>query len=110
MRLILLLLVMLAAVTFAAQNAGPVTIDVFAWRIDASLAIVIASCFAMGVVAGILFAAPTLYRMRAQRRRLQAQLADLGAEDQSEAGPQPAATSQNLHRDAAGRSYLDRAQ
>lgn len=103
MRLILLLLVMLGAVIFAAQNASPVTIDLFAWRIDASLAIVIASCFAIGVVAGILFAAPTLYRMRAHRRRLQAQLADLGAEDQGESGLQPAPKTQGLHRDAARR-------
>jgi lipopolysaccharide assembly protein A len=84
MRLILLLVVMIGAVIFAAQNATTVTIDLFMWRIDASLAVVIACCFAIGVIAGVLFAVPTLYRMRSHKRRLQAQLADLGADDLSQ--------------------------
>jgi uncharacterized integral membrane protein len=82
--LFFLLLVMLVAVIFAAQNATAVTIDLFIWRIDASLAVVIASCFAIGVIAGFLFALPTIYRMRSHKRRLQAQLADLGADDLSQ--------------------------
>jgi lipopolysaccharide assembly protein A len=91
MRLFFLLLVMLVAVIFAAQNAKPVSIDIFIWRIDASLAVVIASCFAIGVIAGVLFAVPTLYRMRSHKRRLQTQLADLGAEDLTE--PETASAS-----------------
>lgn len=78
MRLIFVLIVVLVAVIFAAQNATPVTIDLFLWRIDSSLAVVIASCFAIGIIAGILFAVPSLYRMRSHRRRLQAQLAEAG--------------------------------
>lgn len=87
MRLIFLLIVMLVAVIFAAQNATPVTIDLFLWRIDSSLAVVIATCFAIGIIAGILFAVPSLYRMRSHRRRLQAQLAEAGATAESESAP-----------------------
>ena len=95
MRLILLLLVMVLAVIFSAQNATAVTIDLFVWRIDVSLAVVIALCFAIGVIAGILFAVPALYRMRTHRRRLQAQLADLGADDVS----RPDATAGSVPRE-----------
>jgi len=79
--ILLLLLALLAAVAFAVKNAGAVTVDLLAWRIEASLAVVIASCFAAGVAAGSLFGMPKLYRACADRRRLRAQLRDLGADD-----------------------------
>lgn len=93
MRLILVLIVVLVAVVFAAQNATPVTIDLFFWRIDSSLAVVIASCFAIGIIAGILFAVPSLYRMRSHRRRLQAQLAEAGGGDAATAESESAPVS-----------------
>jgi lipopolysaccharide assembly protein A len=76
MRTIILLTLMLAAVTFAVQNADRVTVDVLFWRLDASLAIVIALCIAAGVLLGVLVAVPRIYRMRADQRRLRAQLAE----------------------------------
>jgi uncharacterized integral membrane protein len=73
------LVLILAAVGLAAQNATAVTITVLTWRFEASLALVIAMCVAIGFIAGVLLLLPRLYRMRSRERQLRAQLADLGA-------------------------------
>jgi putative membrane protein len=85
MRTIILLTLMLAAVTFAVQNADRVTVDVLFWRLDASLAIVVALCVAAGVLLGILITAPRIYRMRADQRRLRTQLAQFDGSTTSQA-------------------------
>jgi putative membrane protein len=82
MRIVLLLIMLLAAVVLAVQNASAVTVDLFLWRIEASLAVVTASCFAVGVAAGVLLALPKLYRARSDRRRLRARLRELGIDDE----------------------------
>ena len=69
MRTIILLILMLVAVIFAVQNADRVAVDVLFWRLDASLAIVIALCVATGVLVGVLITVPRIYRMRADQRR-----------------------------------------
>jgi uncharacterized integral membrane protein len=79
MRTVILLALMLAATIFAVQNADVVGIDVLFWRLNASLAIVIALCVTAGVLVGILISVPRIYRMRADQRRLRAQLAGLSA-------------------------------
>ena len=79
------LLLILAAVGLAVQNATGVTITALTWRFEASLALVIAVCVAIGFIAGVLLLLPRLYRMRARERQLRAQLADLGAHDDSAA-------------------------
>ncbi len=79
MRTIILLALMLAATIFAVQNADVVRIDVLFWQLNASLAIVIALCVTAGVLVGILISVPRIYRMRADQRRLRAQLAGLSA-------------------------------
>jgi lipopolysaccharide assembly protein A len=76
-RTILILLVALAAVVFAVQNADVVTVDVLFWKLDASLAIVVALCVIAGTLLGALISVPRIYRMRAEQRRLRAQLADV---------------------------------
>lgn len=85
MRTIILLTLMLAAVTFAVQNADRVTVDVLFWRLDASLAIVVALCVTAGVLLGILIVVPRIYRMRGDQRRLRAQLAELDGSRASQA-------------------------
>jgi putative membrane protein len=84
-RTIILLTLMLAAVTFAVQNADRVAVDVLFWRLDASLAIVIALCLTAGVLVGVLLCVPRIYRMRADHRRLRAQLAGLDDSGTSQA-------------------------
>ena len=78
------LLLILAAVGLAVQNATEVTITALTWRFQASLALVIAMCVAIGFMAGVLLLLPRLYRMRARERQLRAQLADFGAQDNSD--------------------------
>jgi lipopolysaccharide assembly protein A len=75
-RTILILVVVLAAVIFAVQNADVVTVDVLFWKLDASLAVVVALCVTAGTLLGALISVPRIYRMRAEQRRLRAQLAD----------------------------------
>jgi lipopolysaccharide assembly protein A len=75
-RTILILVVVLAAVIFAVQNADVVTVDVLFWKLNASLAVVVALCVIAGTLLGALISVPRIYRMRAEQRRLRAQLAD----------------------------------
>lgn len=96
MRTIILLTLMLAAVTFAVQNADKVTVDVLFWRLDASLAIVIALCVAAGVLLGVLIAVPRIYRMRADQRRLRAQLAEFDGSRTSQASETKSRSPQQL--------------
>ena len=84
MRTILILVLVLAAVLFAVQNADMVTVDVLFWKLNASLAIVVALCVTAGAVLGALICMPRLYRMRAEQRRLRAQLAELDPSAPSE--------------------------
>lgn len=60
--LILALLTALVAVVFAVQNTTRVTVDVFAWQVQGSLALVLLVTLAVGVGIGILGSLPTLIR------------------------------------------------
>lgn len=77
MRIALVLLLLLTAVILAVQNAAVVTVTFVFWRVEASLAVIVALCFAIGAIGGVLAAMPRLYRMRAHERQLRAQLATL---------------------------------
>jgi lipopolysaccharide assembly protein A len=83
-RTILILVLVLAAVIFAVQNADVVTVDVLFWKLDASLAIVVALCVIAGTLLGALISVPRIYRMRAEQRRLRAQLAEVDPSATSE--------------------------
>ncbi|HET9394857.1 MAG TPA: LapA family protein, partial [Nitrospiraceae bacterium] len=54
------------------------------WKLNASLAIVVALCVTAGALLGALISMPRLYRMRAEQRRLRAQLAELDPSASSE--------------------------
>lgn len=84
MRLFALFAIVIAAMTFAAQNALVVTINLFLWRFDSPLSLVITACFAAGTLVRLLAALPLLYqlyRIRSHERLLKAQLADLEAQE-----------------------------
>lgn len=79
-----MLLLVFAAVIFAVQNADVVTVDVLFWKVDASLAIVVALCVTAGMLLGALISVPRIYRMRTEQRRLRAQLAEVDSSAMSE--------------------------
>ena len=79
-----MLLLVFAAVIFAVQNANVVTVDVLFWKLDASLAIVVALCITAGMLLGALISVPCIYRMRTEQRRLRAQLAEVDSSAMSE--------------------------
>ena len=77
MRIAFLLTVMILAVMFAVQNAEVVSLDVFFWTLNASLAVIIVLCFAVGALLTALAMAPGMYRSRSGARRLQARVTEL---------------------------------
>lgn len=76
-RLGLLLVVVVLAVVFAAQNADVVNLSLFAWNLNASLAVIIVLCFAVGALAAALALMPGIYRSRAEQRKTNRRLAEL---------------------------------
>ena len=86
-RLGLLLAVVVLAVVFAAQNADVVNLSLFVWNLNASLAVIIVLCFAVGALAAALALMPGIYRSRAEQRKTNRRLAEL------EHGSQPGVQS-----------------
>jgi uncharacterized integral membrane protein len=76
-RLGLLLAVIVLAVVFAAQNADVVNLSLLAWNLNASLAVIIVLCFAVGALAAALALMPGIYRSRAEQRKTNRRLAEL---------------------------------
>ncbi len=76
-RLGLLLAVIVLAVVFAAQNADIVNLSLLAWNLNASLAVIIVLCFAVGALAAALALMPGIYRSRAEQRKTSRRLAEL---------------------------------
>lgn len=77
MRMVLVLIALVLAVVFAVQNATPVTLNAFFWRLDASLAVIIVLCVALGAVTASLAVMPSLFRSRSSERKLKARVAEL---------------------------------
>jgi len=53
----------------------------FLWRIDATLAVVIAACFGLGALIGALVTAPTMLRERLLINRLRKQVETMSSEN-----------------------------
>lgn len=83
LQLIAALVIVFLIVTFAVQNSVAVSVMFFLWRVDASLAVVIAACFVMGALIGALVTIPTMLRERLSISRLRKQVETLRAENDS---------------------------
>ena len=81
LQLVAALIIVFLIVVFAVQNAVAVSIVFFLWRIDASLAMVIATCFGLGVLIGALLAVPAMWRERLSISRLRKQVEALRVEN-----------------------------
>lgn len=71
----------LLILVFAIQNAVKVSVVFLLWRLDASLTAVIASCFVMGAVIGVLITVPAVLRERILAGRLRKQVEALTSEN-----------------------------
>lgn len=60
------LVVSILAAAFALQSAVPVTVSFLVWQFEGSLAPMLLSAFAAGVVAALLALAPSMFRRRRQ--------------------------------------------
>lgn len=74
LQLIAALIIIFLIVIFAVQNAVSVSVVFLLWRIDASLAVVIAACFGLGALIGALVTVPTMLRERISISRLRKQV------------------------------------
>lgn len=81
LQLIAALIIIFLIVIFAVQNAVSVSVVFFLWRIDASLAVVIAACFGLGALIGALVTVPTMLRERISISRLRKQVGMLRIEN-----------------------------
>lgn len=75
--LITFLLVLFFAVAFSLQNSEPITINFFSWTFQGSLAIVLLTALACGVVLSVIASLPSFIkksRLIAQQQRTIAQL------------------------------------
>jgi uncharacterized integral membrane protein len=88
-RIALLIGVALLAVAFAVQNTATVAVSLLGWKSEASLAIVMVLCLALGFLVGLLAVVPSFLKGRRHARNLERQLARMGTVD-------PTVASQNM--------------
>jgi|GEM_PF-3485578 len=69
MRAAAILVLLLGAVWFAITNVAVVTVNVFLWRIDTSLALLIGVVFVSGFFLGLLWLTPGFLRHRSHAHR-----------------------------------------
>jgi len=68
--LIIVLLVAILAVMFAAQNSAVVAISFFAWSTSGSLSLVLVLTLTLGIIIGLLIMAPSVFKRFFQSSRL----------------------------------------
>ena len=71
------LLIAFLAILFALQNTNLVTIQLFVWEYQQSLALVLLGTLAIGVILGLLVSVPTVIRRNVRISRLQTQVESL---------------------------------
>ncbi|MGD9842109.1 MAG: lipopolysaccharide assembly LapA domain-containing protein [Steroidobacteraceae bacterium] len=80
MRTLFVLTLIVLATVFAVQNANIVTIVIYLWRVEASLAVVIAVCFAAGGIVAAIVLVPSMVRRHVEAKRLRTQIASLNTQ------------------------------
>ncbi len=91
--LIIVLLLFVGVAVFATQNAGPVGVTVLGWHGKTTLALVVFGAAACGALAVLIAEVGPGLRSRRRLRALQAQIAELTAQNTPPPAPaQPSAT------------------
>lgn len=75
--ILLTLATLVIAVLLAVENAAAVTVNLLAWQLEASLAVIIVLCFALGALGALLAMLPHLRRSRHDERLLRVRVAEL---------------------------------
>ena len=81
--MILALVIAILSAIFAIQNAAPVTVYIYGFIVESSLAVVLMVTFTAGVITSLLVSIPAVYIRERKKRRRQA---DSNAQDSN---PQP---------------------
>ena len=87
MRVAALIVALLLAVAFAIQNTAAVNVSLGFWKAQASLAIVMALCIALGFLIGLLTVVPNYLKGRRHARNLERRLAKLDASGSEQSAP-----------------------
>ena len=103
MRIAALILVLLLAVAFAVQNTDAVNVSLLLWKSQASLAIVMVLCLALGFLVGLLAVVPSFLKGRRRARDLERRLAK-----HDTIGPVSASQASPMSADVAGRGPSER--
>ncbi|OHD23262.1 MAG: hypothetical protein A2Y38_24320 [Spirochaetes bacterium GWB1_59_5] len=81
--LVIVLLVAILAVMFAAQNSATVAITFFAWSSSGSLSLVLILTLTLGILIGVLIMAPSVFKRSVQSSGLKRRLHRLEKEKTS---------------------------
>ena len=93
--MILALVIAILSAIFAIQNATPVTVNIYGFSAESSLAVVLMVTFTAGVVTSLLVSIPAVYiRERKKRRRQVGKVAGKSSEESSETQSQPSTDPQ----------------
>ena len=76
--LIIALLLMILLVFFVLQNAEIITVQLWFWQIEASLALILTSTMLLGAIIALLVFLPALYRKNQEIKSLKKQLKGSG--------------------------------
>ncbi len=71
--MILALVIAILSAVFAIQNATPVTVNIYGFSAESSLAVVLMITFAAGVLTSLLVSIPAVYLRERKKRRRQAE-------------------------------------
>jgi uncharacterized integral membrane protein len=75
--LLLALLIAIALVVFAVQNAAMVTVTFLAYHLEGSLALILVVVFVFGVLSGVLLFVPSFWRKNSALRELRRRVKQL---------------------------------
>ncbi|MBK35879.1 MAG: hypothetical protein CME26_10170 [Gemmatimonadetes bacterium] len=89
--MILALVIAILSAIFAIQNATPVTVNIYGFIAESSLAVVLMVTFTAGVITSLLVSNPAVYIRERKKRRRQA---DSNAQD-SDPQPSPEVTQES---------------
>jgi putative membrane protein len=75
--LIVALLIAMAALVFALQNAIPITVALLGWKFESSLALLLLVTLVLGVLLGFSFSMPAIFRRSREISRQKVKIKEL---------------------------------